>query len=232
MTEQQTVTVDPELARQALDDVLNTDAAAAAGPAEPPKTPWLNPDGSARYGTKADGTPRRSPAGPGRGKTKDDKPRADTEQDKPADGKPAPSAPVPVADYTADLEETGLAVWMVLSCVPFLQAHAAVWNAQVPPMARAWSHAAQRNAAVRKYVERLTGEGGWTWVIPVTVATMPLALNSLAILRDPKLRAELAASNQVNFAEYLKAMMDQLEEEFRAETSSPASSSRSAPAAA
>lgn len=193
---------------------LDGDAQAHADVPPPPKREsWLNEDGTPRWGLKADGTPRRSPPGPGRPKDRDDKPRT---EDAPAAAPAAAAAPraeVPAGTYTEALSDTGVGVWMVMSSLPGMGSYAAVFGAQVDSMARAWDLAARKNAAVRRKVERLSGEGDWTWVIPVTISTMPVLIGSFALLRDPKARAELAAQNKIQFEVYMRQMIAAMQPE-------------------
>lgn len=57
------VVVDPNALEEAFQDALATDAAAHQSAPAPPRQPWLNEDGTPKYGTKADGTPKRGPGG-------------------------------------------------------------------------------------------------------------------------------------------------------------------------
>lgn len=210
MTE--TVLVDPELARQALDGALSADAAAAAE--APPRAPWLNEDGSPKYGLKADGTPRKSPAGPGRPRN-DDKARTTDKADEPGGQAPPggaqqPQAPAAVRDYTTELQDTGMALWMVMSVVPGAGGYAAAWVDSVPDLAAAWNIGAQKNATVRGYVQKFSGEGNWTWVIPVTATSVSAAMSFLAVARNPELRRAAAAENKIQFEAYMTRLMTQL----------------------
>ncbi|MHB1433819.1 MAG: hypothetical protein ACYCVZ_17115, partial [Streptosporangiaceae bacterium] len=146
----------------------------------------------------------------GRPKDKDDQPRTDAAA---APAAPAPAAVIPAGGYTEALSDAGVGVWMVLSSLPGMGSYAAVWGAQVEPMARAWDMAARKNAAVRRKVERLSGEGDWTWVIPVTISTMPVLVGAVALLRNPQARAELAAQNKTQFEAYMREMVAAMQPE-------------------
>lgn len=213
---------DPDL-ESAFQAALNGDAQGHADQPPPPKRePWLNEDGTAKWGYKADGTARRSAPGPGRPRSKDDEPRT---TDKPPPDPPKPPAAggtLPPVDYTSDLMDTGTAVWMGMSMLPQLGAYAALWNGQVPAMASSWNGAAQKSAAVRKYVSKLSGEGGWTWVIPVVASTAPLVGGAIALFRDPAIRAQLAKQNAIQFRIYMERLVSQMQTD--SETSSPGAS--------
>ncbi|HXC83863.1 MAG TPA: hypothetical protein VNV62_18600 [Trebonia sp.] len=207
----ETLTVDPELARGLLDDVLDRDAADGPGADPPPRVPWLNEDGSPRWGVKADGSPRRAKPGTGRPRLDDnDKPRT-TGKPPPQPGTPGDTPPNPQSsgggsgakDYSEDIGATLTMVWMGLASVPFTRAHAAIVRAQTPAMVPAWNTAAQQNATIRKYVQKLSGEGSWAWVIPVTITTTPLAAGMWQVTRDASLRAALAKQTEKDFAEFI-----------------------------
>lgn len=207
---------DPDLERR-FQAALDGDAAAAqATAAPPPRTPWLLEDGSPRWGLKGDGTPRRSPPGPGR-PGRDDKPR--TQADEPPAPPPSTSSAAGGAgadgaeDYTEALRDTGLAIWLGLSAVPGLGGHAALWHGQVDAMAVAWNGAAQKNAQVRARVRKLSGEGGWTWAIPVASSTIPLIFGSLALLRDADARKAAAQANATMFGEYMTNLLASLSQD-------------------
>jgi hypothetical protein len=203
---EQTLLVDPELARQALGDVLDADAAAApAAPAPPARPRPADATEEAPWGFKADGTPRKGPPGPGRPrKDPDSKPRTAEE--------PAPAAPAAPGSAVALIDErsyeeeitSGITtVWMGLSAIPFTQAHAAVLNRNAGELIPALNKAAQQNDSVRKYVLKLSGEGKWAWVLPVAMVTTPLAIGFFQVTVNKDLRAELKAENQVNFRAFL-----------------------------
>jgi hypothetical protein len=206
-----TVTVDPQLAKGLLDDVLNNDAGTAASSAPdaapPPREPWLNEDGSPKYGLKEDGTPRKARPGTGRPRKGDDAPR--TADKLPAaaaaDGSRADTAEPAGGgrDYADDIGAALTMTWMGLATLPVTRAHAAVLRAQTPALVPVWNTAAQQNKTVRRYVEKLSGEGSWGWVIPVTLVTTQLGVSMLQVTRDQALRAQLAAQTEHDFGQFL-----------------------------
>jgi len=204
MTE--TIMVDPELARQALGDVLDADAAAQPAQDPPPRRP-PPPDATAEapWGFKADGTPRKGPPGPGRPR-KDKTDQARVTDDKPpaGDGKQDPQPAQEPADYTADITGALTMVWMGASALPWTRGHAGALYGQIPALAPAWSTAAQHNAAIRRYVVKFSGQGSLAWVIPVTVSTSQLVLALWEVTRNAELRAELARQNDEDFRLFVR----------------------------
>ncbi|HEX4661890.1 MAG TPA: hypothetical protein VH307_31225 [Streptosporangiaceae bacterium] len=200
------MTVDPALAKDLLSEVLDADAAKAdetpAAP-PPPRSPWLLEDGTPRWGLKPDGTPRRARPGTGR-PPKDDKPRTAKELP-PGNESPArePTRGTTGRDYTDQIAGALSMTWMGMAAVPFTRAHAAVLHAHIPDMIPAWNTAAQQNATIRHAIEKLSGDGSWSWVIPVTVVTTPVVLGMWQVTRDGDLRTHLAAQTEKDFREFL-----------------------------
>jgi hypothetical protein len=186
--------------------VFNGEPAEQLAAAPPPKLP--PPDGAdpdAPFGRKADGTARRARPGPGRGhrgKDPADKPRTGELPAGPQ--KPGKQSASDPRDYTEALQSAGLAVWVGLSSTPWTGAHAALWRSHVPVLADALNTGAQQNPAVRRQVEKLTGEGGWLWVLPLAASVSSLAAGSWQILKDRDLRAQLKATNDAMFEAFVE----------------------------
>lgn len=168
--------------------------AAPGGPAypPPPRRGAAPADPEAPYGRKADGSPRAKPGA----KPQTAKPR--TERSAPAS---APSTPGPAADYTQELADFGEAVWLGMAALPFTRAPAALWKLALPGQVRAWNEAARQNETVRGYVERLGG--GPTWIVGIAVASAPLVGGLAAMMRDPAIRAELAAVTEAEWTRFV-----------------------------
>jgi hypothetical protein len=199
------VTVDPSLCAGLLDDVLDADAAGHHSADPPPRVPWLNEDGSPRWGVKADGTPRKSNPGTGRPpRNADDKARATDKAPEPPKDEHKPQGHADAEDYTDDIGGALTMVWMGFAAVPWTKAHAAVIRMYTPQMAPAWNTAAQQNATIRRYVKKLSGEGSWSWVLPVTIVTTPLIAGFWQVTRDPDLRRQLTAQTEKDFAMFLQ----------------------------
>jgi hypothetical protein len=190
---------DAQLAAALDQDAAQHDAAAAAAP---PREPWLNDDGTPKYGLKEDGSPRRTRPGPGRaGKTPKDDPGAARVSEPPAE----PITGRVVKDYTEDLIGAGTLLWLGLAAAGPTKPTAALFRAQLPELAPAWNTAAQHNPQIRRFVETyLAGDGSWAWVIPVTMATVPLITGSVVLLRDRELRGKAAAQTEKDLAAYLE----------------------------
>jgi hypothetical protein len=198
------VTVDPSLAAGLLDDVLDADAAGHPSADPPPRVPWLNEDGSPRWGVKADGTPRKSNPGTGRPpRNADDKARATDKAPEPPKDEHKPHSSADAEDFSDDIGGALTMVWMGTAAIPWTKAHAAVIRMYTPNMVPAWNVAAQQNATVRKYVKKLSGEGSWSWVLPVTIVTTPLLAGFWQVTKDGALRAQLAAQTEKDFAAFL-----------------------------
>ena len=70
----------------------------------------------------------------------------------------------------------------------------------------AWNQAAQHNATVRGWVEKLAGEGSWQWVIGVGIwsANMLAGLQEIAGKDNADLRRRAAAANDAELQEFLR----------------------------
>jgi hypothetical protein len=216
------------------DSVVDQSALAAFNgePAEPaaappPKLPPVDgADPEAPFGRKPDGTPRRSRPGPGRGNRKDpaDEPRTTSTPPPPPPPAP-PAAKSEPRDYTADLQGAGTAVWVGLSSTPWTKAHAWLWRSQIGGLAAGLNEGAQHNAAVRRYVEKIAGEGSVLWVLPVATSVASLAVGSWQLLQDKQLREKLGAVNDEAFGEFV---MEQAKA-MGLDTTEPAAGSSSSP---
>lgn len=205
MTE--TMTIDPELAKGLLDEALNADAGSHPSADPPPRVPWLNEDGSPRWGSKPDGTPRRSKPGPGAPKRSDaEKPRTtDKAPSTPsaAPGKSQPSAPAEAKDYTTAFRDAGLTIWMGLSSIPWTTGHAYLLHSQIPALATGLNQGAQKNAWLQKQAGKLEAGEGYLWLIPLTVPLVSIAMGSWQLIRDGDLRRNLGAQNDQMFQAFI-----------------------------
>src|SRR6266700_62596 len=120
-------------------------------------------------------------------------------------------------DYREDLTGLGMSVWLAGSALrggklwilplPDARPYAAVWRQAMPGMVEAWNVAAQKNPAVRGYVEKLAGDGSWSWVIGVAVTAIPLAAGCGRLARDPEARAAAADANDAMMEEFMAAQL-------------------------
>lgn len=221
----------------ALGDALRTDA--AASPPEHPGPPRQDSaaDPDAPHGRDDAGTPlapfginkrtkrpNLKPGGPGRGHKSDDKPRvtgagttAAAAPAKGAGGQPAAAG----RDYSEDLAGFGMGIWMGASAVkggrlplikipvPDLRPYAYVWHDQLPRGVAAWNTAAQQNAAVRRWVDKLAGEGSWAWVLGVGIwgSNFLAGCQELAAKQNGELRKMAAEANDTNMEAFLAAQL-------------------------
>ncbi len=220
----------------ALGDALSADA--AVSPPEhppPPRAEAADPDAPhgrddagtplAPYGiNKKTKRPNLKPAGPGRGHKSDDKPRVT------AQGKDTPASPAKAAsgqpgsggrDYSEDLAGLGYSIWMGASAVrggklplvkitmPDLRPYAYVWEDQLPRGVAAWNAAAQQNATVRGWVQKLAGEGSWQWVIGVGIWGANFLAGCQELRADSGLATQAAAANDLNIKAFLAQQIAQ-----------------------
>lgn len=227
-------TAAPELGDvdRAFAAALDADAGAAVdhGPAAaaPPRKSD-NPDAphgyeddgttpKAPYGHKADGRPRIKPGGPGRGARRDpdDRARVATLPGPSSPGSPGPAAGD--ADFTEQLQDLGQTVWLAGSMlrggrlwivpVPDTRPYAAVWRQQLPGLVAAWNVAARQNAAVRGYVERISGDGAWSWKVGVGVTMVGLAAACMEMAKaPPEIKAAAAAANDAELEAFMTAQI-------------------------
>jgi hypothetical protein len=205
----ETVTVDPELARRALGDVLDADAAAQPAAAPPPRRqppPDATPEAPWGFNKKT-GKPNKGPAGPGR-PPKDTAAAARTEEPSTPAQTPVNSQPgTAVAEQRSYAQEVSDALtigWMMLASLPPTKPQAYVLHEGMGNLVPAWDQAARQNPTVRKYVLKISGEGSWAWVIPVAISTLPVVLGMWqALSLDKEQRAELTAATDAHLKEFV-----------------------------
>ncbi len=221
-------TIEAPDVEQEFRNALQADAGAAPAPGQPsypaPPRQAVSADPDAPHGRAEDGSPlaphgigrngrpRIKPAGPGRGGKKPDAPRVTSA---PPASESTPGAGGP--DYREDLTGLGMSVWLAGSALrggklwilplPDARPYAAVWRQAMPGMVEAWNVAAQKNPAVRGYVEKLAGDGSWSWVIGVAVTAIPLAAGCGRLARDPEARAAAADANDAMMEEFMAAQL-------------------------
>jgi hypothetical protein len=158
------------------------------------------------FGPRADGKPRLKPAGPGRGHKGADQPRETA-----AAAAVTPTGKRAPADYREDLAGLGMTLWMGGAALPATRPYAHLFKQSMPGMVESWNQAAQQNAAVRGWVEKLAGDGSWAWVIGVTVTTVPFAAACWELARKEKdaARAEQKKAYKQQLAQACKTELDQ-----------------------
>jgi hypothetical protein len=231
----ETVTVDPELARQALGEVLDKDAAAQPA-AQPPPRRIPPPDATpeAPWGFKADGTPRKGPAGPGRPrKDTADAPRTAELDTSTPGGSPDNSQPSEPRSYAQEVNDALAVGWMILATIPPTKPQAYILHEAMPNLVPAWDQAAQHNASVRKFVLKISGDGSWAWVVPVAISTIPVLMGFWQVLGLPKEdRAKLVAASDQHLKEFVLEQAKSAGLEIPAESGSPAGPGAESPARA
>lgn len=224
----------------AFNDALGADAGRRDdGPPAAPPPPrksdnpdaphGLGPDGKplAPYGFKPDGRPRIKPGGPGRRtpRSGDDAARVSPiHPGTPAGSGPAASGSHAAADgpdFTEQLSDLGTTVWLAGSVlrggrlfivpVPDVRPYAAVWIQQLPGMVGAWNVAARQSPAVRSYIERVSGEGAWSWKVGVAVTMIGFAAACMEMAKaSPEIRAAAAAANDAELDRFMTAQIAEL----------------------
>jgi len=230
--------VAPELGdvATAFSAALDADAGAAVdhGPrvSAPPKKSD-NPDAPhgldengvplAPYGHKADGRPRIKPGGTGR-RSPDDKARVATMRPASSQAGPGPGAGSSSADgpdFTEQLADLGTTVWLAGSMlrggrlfivpVPDARPYAAVFKQQLPGLVGAWNVAARQSSAVRGYVERVSGEGAWSWKVGVAVTCVGFVAACAEMAKAPaEVKAAAAAANDAELERFMTAQIAEL----------------------
>jgi hypothetical protein len=220
----------------AFGDALAADAGKVdtGPPVAPPPRKSDNPDAphgvdangvpKAPYGHKPDGRPRIKPGGPGRGAARSGDDRARVAAPRsigPASSGSAATGGQAAADgpdFAEQLTDLGTTVWLGGSMlrggrlfivpVPDVRPYAAVWKQQLPGLVGAWNMAARQNATVRSYVERVSGDGAWSWKVGVAVATAGFVAACMEMAKAPgEIRAAAAAANDAEIERFMTAQI-------------------------
>jgi hypothetical protein len=179
----------------------------------------------APYGHKADGRPRIKPGGPGRARAAGDD-RARVAPMRPASSQAGPgpgagSSSTDGPDFTEQLADLGTTVWLagsmlrggrlIIVPVPDVRPYAAVFKQQLPGLVGAWNVAARQSPAVRGYVERVSGEGAWSWKVGVAVTMVGLAAACAEMAKaPPAVKAAAAAVNDAELERFMTAQIAEL----------------------
>lgn len=206
---------------------LEADAGGPAGAQPPPPPPERDLDAPhgrdpatgeplTPYGISSrTGRPRQKPAGPGRGGKR---PQAAADKPRVQDG--PPPAGDGGRDYTAELDELGDGLWMLLSGFPVpiaglkirVQAQAAILHAHKPVLVRSVNTVARHNAAVAARIDALTA-GNAAWILPAMFGLAPFVGQSLAMWRAPAADiGQLAAANEAQFTAQLEILAGQIQQ--------------------
>ena len=163
------------------------------------------------YGpNKKTGRPNLKPAGPGR-------PKSVVAVTQPS----APASQGSGKNYAEELTGLATSVWLGASSLkggrlgplrlPDTRPYAAVWQQQTPQMVAAWAAACEQNATIRGYVDKMSGDGSWSWIIGVGIASTGL-LASIAEMAKmpPEVKAQATAVNDHRLQEFIKAQVEAL----------------------
>jgi hypothetical protein len=181
----------------------------------------------APYGHKPDGRPRIKPGGPGRRAPSSADDRARVSPMRPAtpasSGSPATGghAAADGPDFTEQLTDLGTTVWLAGSVlrggrlfivpVPDVRPYAAVWKQQLPGLVGAWNVAARQSPAVRSYIERVSGEGAWSWKVGVGVTMVGFAAACMEMAKAPAgVKAAAAEANDAELERFMTAQIAEL----------------------
>jgi hypothetical protein len=95
--------------------------------------------------------------------------------------------------------------------VPDARPYAAVWRQQLPGLVSAWAVAARQSPAVRGYLERVSGDGAWSWKVGVAVTMVGLGAACMEMAKAPAdVKAAAAEANDLELAEFMTAQIAEL----------------------
>jgi hypothetical protein len=86
-----------------------------------------------------------------------------------------------------------------------------VFRQQLPGLVGAWNIAARQNATVRGYVDRISGEGAWSWKVGVTVQTVGFVAAVAEMAKAPApVKAAAAAANDAELERFMSEQLSGL----------------------
>jgi hypothetical protein len=128
---------------------------------------------------------------------KDDRARVETP-------KPA-SEPLTPKDYSEALDGALTGVWLAVAGIPYTTAYAAVLAANKTALVGALNAGANANPKVRAQVEKFTGSGGGLWQMQLAVVGAQMAMQTMALMKDSKLRQQATDSTREQLHGWLTA---------------------------
>lgn len=105
-------------------------------------------------------------------------------------------------DYTSDAQQVVTAAWTVAAALPPTQAVAYVLNTNADPLVAALAEGARHNETIRN---ALTGTSEHGWKLSLAVCALNMGLQTLQVMRDPKLREQAAEHTREQIAQVVKA---------------------------
>ncbi len=163
-------------------------AMATDSPGETSAPPRLD-DQPAAAAKRPRGRPRKTP---------DERPRV---SDKPAD-----VASVKVdKDFTDECAGLSTLGWAALAATPWTSPYACVVEANQEQLVKALNSGCQQSPKIREAVERWSAGGGGVYMLQLAAVGTNMGVQTMQLLKDPKLRAEARAHTEGKFREFLKA---------------------------
>lgn len=110
-------------------------------------------------------------------------------------------SPPPKDDYTEDARSAVGTVWTVAASIPVTQPYALVVYTNSDALAKSLAEGAKHNATIRAFV----ASGESTWIIGLASVGLSMGLQTVQLVKDPKLRAEAAAKTREQLKEAIGA---------------------------
>lgn len=153
------------------------------------------------------------PAPPDR-EAREAKPRAQRKPRQPRGQKAAPPV-TPAAeelksDYTEDAQSLVGSVWTLTASIDLTAPYALPLASNSDAWVSGLAEGAKHNATIRKIV---SGTGGNAWMLTLAAAGMATTMQAMAIMRDPKLRADARAATRAQLRAAMKAQGIDMPEE-------------------
>ena len=106
-------------------------------------------------------------------------------------------------DFTGDLAAVTDGLWLAGSQIPVAAPYAAVIKANQAGLVSALNQAANQNATVRNYVEKISGGGNGSWMMSLGMVGVSMAMQGMQMARDPELRKQVVEANAQAVQNYL-----------------------------
>ena len=133
---------------------------------------------------------------------RDQRARTTTAAADPRDAKKAKeAAKLTPKDFSADLAAITDAVWLGASQLPVAAPYAAILKGNQAGLVSALNQAANQNATVRNYVEKISGGGNGSWMMSLGMVGVSMAMQGMQMAKDPELRRQVVEANAQAVAE-------------------------------
>jgi hypothetical protein len=107
-------------------------------------------------------------------------------------------------DFSEDIAGLTTGLWITAASIPYTSPYAVVVKQAQPQLVHNLNAAAQNNAQVRGYVEKLGSGGGGVWAIGLSITAAQMGMSILQIARDPELRKQLGEQSRAELQQYLE----------------------------